>query len=92
MVDLRPERGCLMSLNEDAKLVEVCRAADNLQAQMIRGLLETNGIACMISGEAVSRIYGIRVNGLGEVPVLVREEDAERATAILRECDSDVLP
>lgn len=81
-----------MSSDEDVKLVEICRAAGNMQAQLIRGLLESNGISCMVSGEAVSRICGITVNGLGEVPVIVREEDAEAAIAILKEHAPDVLP
>lgn len=73
------------------KLVKICTAADNMQAQMIRGLLETNGICCMLTGEAISRIGGITVDGLGEVPILVREEDAEAALAVLRENAPDVL-
>lgn len=80
-----------MSRDEDVKLVEICRAADNMQAQLIRGLLEANGISCMLTGEAVSRIYPITVDGLAEVPILVREEDVERATALLKEEAPDVL-
>lgn len=80
-----------MSVNEEGKLVEICRATGNLQAQMIKGLLEANGIACMLTGEAISRIYPITVDGLGEVPILVREEDAEAARGVLQRSAPDVL-
>ncbi len=80
-----------MSVNESAKLVEICRATGNLQAQMLKGLLEANGIACMLTGEAISRIGPITVDGLGEVPILVREEDAEAARAVLQKSAPDVL-
>jgi len=80
-----------MNLNEDAKLVQVFRAADNMQAQIIKSLLEANGIPCVLTGEAVSRIYPITVDGLGEVPILVREEDAQAARAVLEKSTRDVL-
>mgnify|MGYP001062034152 CR=1 FL=1 len=80
-----------MNLNEDAKLVQVFRAADNMQAQIIKSLLEANGIPCVLTGEAVSRIYPITVDGLGEVPILVREEDAQAARAVLETSTRDVL-
>lgn len=81
-----------MSVNEERELVEICRAGDNIQAQMIKGLLETHGIGCMLTGEAISRIGPITVDGLGEVPVLVRKEEAEMALRVLKECAPDVLP
>lgn len=80
-----------MSPNDRVKLIKICTAADNIQAQLIRGLLEANGISCMLTGEAISRIGGITVDGLGEVPIFVREEDADAALGILRESAPDVL-
>ena len=65
------------------KLVEVCKAYGELDAQLLCALLEDNGIECMIRGEALRLTHGITVNGLAEVKVLVRPEDAGQAREII---------
>ena len=69
--------------NGNTELIEIWRGNGELEAQLIRSVLECNGIECMFKGEALRLIYGITVNGLGEVKILVRAEDAERARKLL---------
>ena len=88
LVDSRPE--VAESGKAQLKLVEVCRASDELEAQIIRGLLESNGIDCSFRGEAVRLTHSIAVDGLAEVRILVRPEDAERAERII--ASSDLKP
>ena len=70
------------------ELVEVWRAYGEIDAQLIRSVLECNGVECMLSGDALRLTHGITVDGLGEVRVLVRSADAKRAQEILAASES----
>lgn len=67
----------------DLRLVEICQASNEIEAQLIRGLLESSGIDCTLKGEALRLTHSITVNGLALVAVLVRPEDAERAKQLI---------
>ena len=54
-----------------------------LHANIVRGRLESEGIRTRLSYEAAGKIYAITVDGLGEVRILVPEEDADKAREIL---------
>jgi len=72
-----------MTGDPNVELVEVWKAHGEMDAQMIRSLLEGSGIDAMLSGEAVRLTHGITVDGLAEVKILVREEDVERAREVI---------
>ena len=65
------------------KLVEVYTAHGEMQAQMIRSILDGDGIDSMMQGEAVRLTHSITVDGLAEVKILVREEDEKRAREVI---------
>ena len=65
------------------KLVEVTIAHGEMQAQMIRSILDGDGIDSMMQGEAIRLTHSITVDGLAEVKILVREEDEERAREVI---------
>ena len=67
----------------DGELVEVWYAQGEMDAQLIRSLLESNGIDSMLSGESLRLTHGFTVDGLAEVRILVREDDARRARDII---------
>jgi hypothetical protein len=69
-------------MNEDIWIV-VFTAAGMTQANIVRGRLETEGIPTSLKYEAAGAIYAITVDGLGEVGILVPQEDFERAVAVL---------
>jgi hypothetical protein len=69
-----------MSASE--QLVTV-RTANYLEAQIIKGRLESEGIPVLLSYESAGLIYGITVDGLGEVKVMVPQHLAEEAKEIL---------
>jgi len=66
-----------------APLVDVYVAQGEVDAQVVRSLLDAHGIDCILSGEALRLTHGFTVNGLGEVRVLVRESDAEAARELI---------
>jgi len=55
-----------------------------MEAQVIRSLLEQYGIPCLLKGDAARTIYGLTVDGLGEVRIMVRESMAEKARRLIR--------
>jgi len=64
-------------------LVEAWHAQGEMEAQMIRSVLESNGIDAMFSGESLRLTHGLTVDGLAEVRILVRPSDAKRAHEVI---------
>lgn len=58
-------------------------SAGLLQANIVKGRLETEGIPTRLSYEAAGEIYAITVDGLGEVRILVPQDQAALARKIL---------
>jgi ribosomal protein S26 len=67
----------------EGDLVEVWRAQGELNAQLVRSLLEGSAISSVLSGESLRLTHGFTVDGLALVRVLVRREDARRASEII---------
>ena len=66
-------------------MVEVYRAAGELEAQVIKGLLENHGISCLLQSNAAPSVHTFAVDGMGEVRVMVWERVARKAKRIIRE-------
>lgn len=71
-----------MSSNEE--LVEVYRAVGEAEAQLIQGLLESYGIPCLLRSNAARSVHAFAVDGMGEVRVMVWEQTADKARALLK--------
>jgi hypothetical protein len=69
-----------MAANE--RLVTV-RSANYMEAQIIKGRLESEGIPVLLRYESAGVVFGITVDGVGEVEVMVPEHLAEEAKEIL---------
>ena len=59
------------------------RTAKYMEAQIIKGRLESEGIPVLLSYESAGLIYGSTVDGLGEVKIMVPQHLAEEAKEIL---------
>jgi hypothetical protein len=64
------------------------RTANYLEAHIIKGRLETEGIPVLLSYESAGLVYGITVDGLGQVKIMVPEHLAEEAKEILGMVDA----
>jgi hypothetical protein len=69
-----------MSASE--QLVNVCTVR-YMEAQIMKGRLESEGIPVLLSYESAGLVYGLTVDGLGEVKVMVPKHLAEEAKEIL---------
>lgn len=58
---------------------------DPNQGEIIRGKLESSGIEVKLDQEAIGKIYGFTVDGLGEVKVYVPKDRLEEAKKVLEE-------
>ena len=52
-------------------------------AYIAKGVLETNGVPCIINNEIMSTVYPITVTSLGEIKLLVFRRDLELARRIM---------
>lgn len=57
--------------------------AGDLQAEMLRGLLEAQGFKVWLSQEGAGKAYGLTLSTLGAVQILVPSESAERARLLM---------
>ncbi len=59
--------------------------AGDLQAELLRGLLEAQGIRVWLSQEGAGRVYGLALGRLGRVQILVPTDEVEKARSILED-------
>ncbi len=65
-------------------LVVVHVAQGELQASVIKSHLECEGIPTVLQYESAGRVFGLTVDGLGAIKILVPQELAERAKEIIK--------
>jgi ribonuclease III len=65
------------------QLVVIFRTYSDVEASIVRGLLEANGVLSVVASDVPHHIFPLTVNGLGEVRISVREADADEARRII---------
>ncbi len=71
-------------MKNQQKMVEVYRAAGEIEAQVIRSLLEQYGIPCLLKSHAAHSAHMFVVNGMGEVKIMVWDSMAEDAKELIK--------
>jgi hypothetical protein len=74
---------------KETNFVTIAVIYGELQASVLKGRLESEGIPVFLQYESVGRITPVLVDGLGEIKVKVPEEFAEEAKQILEQPPSD---
>lgn len=69
--------------DDEVRWVPVYVAANRLEAEVVRGRLESEEIPAVLRGEALGSVYGLTHGPLAQVEVLVPEELLERAEQVL---------
>ncbi len=75
-----PERG-----DARRRLAIVFRTHSDIEASIVRGLLEAHGIETAASSDLTHAVFPLSIDGLGEVRISVPSDDAETAQRIIRE-------
>lgn len=68
---------------------KVYTASGQIQAHVIKGRLESEGIPVLLRYDSGSTVFALTVDGLGEVQVLVPREEAARARQILSQSEKN---
>ncbi len=74
-------------MSSDERMVEVYQAAGEAEAHVIKGLLESNGIPCLLRSQTAQSVHAFAVDGLGEVRVMVLESAAGDARELVQGSD-----
>jgi hypothetical protein len=70
-------------LNKDDGLVEVYFARNEMEAQVIKSLLEGFGIPCVFKANAAPSVHMFTMDGMAEVRVMVPAAFAEEAKELI---------
>jgi len=70
-------------LNKKEKLVEVYQARHEMEAQVIKSLLESYNIPCFFKSNAAPSVHMFTVDGMAEVKVMVLDSMADRARELI---------
>ena len=74
-----------MNIEENGKYVVLVVAQGEIEAQVLRSVLESEGIVVAYTSSIAQNVHPISVDGLGAITLHVRAEDRKRAEEILRE-------
>jgi hypothetical protein len=71
-------------LNRNSELVEIYIARGEAEANIIKGLLDSYGIPSLLKAQASPSVHVFAVDGMGQVAILVRAEDADDARELIK--------
>jgi ribonuclease-3 len=71
-------------------LTVILRTHSDIEANIVRGLLEAHGIQSMLSSDVPHSVFPLSIDGLGEVRVSVRHDDADEAQRIIADYRAEV--
>jgi ribonuclease III len=66
-----------------ADLVVIFRTQSDVEASIVRGLLEAHGLPTVVSSDVPHSIFPLAIDGLGEVRISVHPDDADEARRII---------
>ena len=70
-------------MTKSDKMVEVYKAPNEMEAQVIKSLLESYDIPCFLKSHAAPSVHMFTIDGMGEVKVMVLESTADRARELI---------
>jgi hypothetical protein len=70
-------------MSKQVKITEVYRASGEAEALVIKSLLESNGIPCLLRSNAAPSVHVFTVDGMGEFRIMVNETMAEEARNLI---------
>jgi len=64
-------------------MVEVYHARNEMEAQVIKGLLESYDIPCFLKSNAAPSVHLFTIDGMSEVKIMVLESLADKAKELI---------
>lgn len=75
----------------NVKMVAVYKARTELEAQVIKGLLESFGIPSYLKSHAAPSVHWFTMDGMAEVTVMVLDSMVEEARQLIQDSNEDEL-
>jgi hypothetical protein len=69
----------------DDKMVELAKVQGDFEAQVLKGMLESEGIEVAIRPGISQNVLPLTVDGLGEMKLYVKENDLAAAKTLMEE-------
>lgn len=66
-----------------SELKEVAAVQGPVEAEVIKSLLASNGIQCILKGLVVQSVHAFSADGLGQVKIMVAAKDYELAKKLI---------
>lgn len=70
-------------------MIVILRTHSDIEASLVRGLLESHGIAALLSSDVPHSVFPLSIDGLGEVRIAVRDDQADEAVRIIADHRAD---
>lgn len=70
-------------MGKGTKLIVIREFSNDIEAHIAKGVLESNGIACILNNEIMSSVYPLTLSSIGYIKLLVRQEDVAQANMVL---------
>jgi len=67
----------------DLDLVELSKVWGPVEAEVIKTMLESYGIPCLMRGQVVQSILPYSVDGMGQIKILVPKKDLANAKKLI---------
>lgn len=77
----------LFTMDKESSFVVITKVQGELMANVLKSHLESEGIPVILKYESLGRVYGIIVDGIGEVSILVPQEHVKEARNIIEPLD-----
>ena len=71
-------------MSNSDKMVEIYKAPNEMEAQVIKGLLESYDIPCFLKSHAAPSVHMFTVDGMAEFRVMVMESLADKARELIK--------
>jgi hypothetical protein len=70
-------------MDRQTRFIQVYRAWGEAEALVIKSLLESRGIPCLLKSNAAPSVHVFAVDGMGEVDIMVDEAMADEAKNLI---------
>ena len=70
-------------MKNNEKMVEVYQARNEMEAQVIKSLLESYDIPCFMKSNAAPSVHTFTMDGMGEVRIMVLASMADKARELI---------
>ena len=72
-------------MNSNQKLTQVYTAMSEMEARVIKSLLDSYDIPCLFQSNAAPSVHPFTIDGMGEVKIMVPQSMTEKAKEIIED-------